>query len=58
MSPAQRSDKIRSAASQAAALAAARKDMRRYRYGQREQKAPTSRDISFGGGQTSWSKDK
>lgn len=47
MSDEQRTEKIRSAAAQAAALAEARKEMRKWRYGQQERRAPNNKDVSF-----------
>lgn len=58
MTAEQRTHKIRSAASQAAALAAARREMPKLRYGQREHRAPTATDIALGWGQTSWTDDR
>ena len=49
MSDQQRRDKIRSAASQAAALAAARREIKRWNYGSQERRLEhTSRDFKLG----------
>lgn len=58
MSAERRQDRIRSAAAQAAALAAARKDIKRWKYGARERREPNKTDIRFGWGQTDWASDK
>lgn len=58
MTDAKRQEKIRTAAAHTAALAAARKAMKQFKYGQKEHSAPTNKDISLGWGQTSWNDDR
>lgn len=54
MTPAQRKEKIRSAAAHAAALSEARKAIKHWKYGNKDRREPNKTDISFGWGQTDW----